>query len=293
MEIFARVSYRKGVLKGNNMKTKQLLLLLPAMALLAACGGEGDGAVDSLTRGYKEIEPAQALTRAQAIDEKVSASDYTLPTKATYHSIIRATDSLNETTQIEMKAVFDFDENNPYFYCNVVSAGAEISYWTYVDNGKCYLAADDGTNKIYSVMNGGSASESGEAMFENADFSIESIISSSKEMAQTIAYFATQVQAGITLPEGSSLDYTFKANGEGDLSLEATEKASMGESSSDIYIGVVFKDYLLVYAETDIKATADGKSSHQYGLVEIDWDNAVHTLPDLSQFSSHAIDVKQ
>lgn len=275
------------------MKTKQLLLLLPAMALLAGCGGEGDRAVDSLTRDYKEIEPAQALARAQAIDEKVSASDYTLPTKATYHSIIRATDSTSETFQMEIKAVFDFDENNPYFYCNVISAGAEISYWTYVDDGKCYLAADDGTNKIYSVMSDGSASESGKAMFETAGFNIESIISSSKEMAQTIAYFATQVQGGISIPEGASLDYAFKANGEGDLSLEVNEKASMGDTSNEAFIGVVFKDYLLVYAETDIKATADGVSSNQYGLVEIDWNKAVHTLPDLSQFSSRAINVKE
>lgn len=275
------------------MKTKQLLLLLPAMAILAGCGGEGDGAVDSLTRGYKEIEPAQALTRAQAIDEKVSASDYTLPTKATYHSIIRSTDSTGEAFEAEMKAVFDFDEENPYFYCNVISAEAEISYWTYVDDGKCYLAADSGDTKIYSVMTDGSASESGEAMFENAGFNMESIVSASKQMAQMITYFATQVQAGISIPEGSSLDYTFKANGEGDLSLEATENILLGDKTKETFIGVVFKDYLLVYAETDIKVTADGKSSNQYALVEIDWNNAVHTLPDLSQFSSHAIDVKE
>jgi hypothetical protein len=125
----------------NAKKISTLLLCSAGIAMLAACSG-------------KTVSRADAETKLGAMDTAVNASDYKLPTKATY------TTKKDGTTTYELAYDTDAIYVHSKYYAAVTSKDANSStvtvknanaeVWAYKDGSTYVVAYTDGTSgKIY------------------------------------------------------------------------------------------------------------------------------------------------
>ena len=261
------------------MKSKNLLLLSASFLLLASCGGEAPEVT---------IEEAQTISKnAQA---KYAADEVTIPSDFSFKSVTSATVE-GKTSEMIVEVTSAITAQ----YFHVKTAGtvdgedASSEQYVFVRDGVFVIAAAMGEEKMYQESSIGA-----DALFEQTVAEIGSSFDS-KEIATSfieslttvidnlIDMMPADIEGEVSYPEGvTNWSATCRSSGEGNLSVEATIKATIKEGESESSVAFSMDNYLPQSMSMSETAGADSMSS----ITECHWGNVDLVYPNAADFKA-------
>ena len=288
------------------MKAKTLLLLVPSALMLIGCNG--DIGKSNETPDFVETDLAGARARLKAIDAKVNAADFVLPTKGLVKKDAKLKTVVNSSTVKEATVIqnvaFDLNENDPYLHSFNNDGEGEIEEtWLYKDTSGEYIAAYD-TSKA-TVDESGSSTQTNTKTYtktldstsfmadtfnpaadrlEVDENNIKKLIKETpSSILESLDSYEQWLSSSAVASDGAEGEFKFYlGKGEGDIKVEATETMKANDGTlSTIEMCSVFTDYML--SSSYVSMPIFGSS--MVIDMEYKWGEVEKTYPTIADFT--------